>query len=77
MGKISTDLPSFLTLVDQGDFSRPLLYDEQSIENNFLPQSAAGASTEPVTGGTPTTGNAASTTSTNPFADRVVASFGF
>ena len=38
MGKISTDLPSFLDLVDGGEFSKKLLYNVQTIDSIFFPQ---------------------------------------
>ena len=47
--KLSTDLPSFIKLVEGGSFSRNLLYNEHSIEDRFMPQFAPGASIDPVT----------------------------
>ena len=36
--KLSTNLPSFIKLVEGGEFSRNPLYNEQTIEDRFMPQ---------------------------------------
>lgn len=45
MAKISTDVDSFLRLVEGGEFSRVLNYNVQTIENTIMPQNASTAST--------------------------------
>ena len=45
MARISTDVDSFLRLVDGGEFSRLLNYNVQTIEDTFMPQNASTAST--------------------------------
>ena len=45
MAKISTDVDSFLRLVEGGEFSRVLNYNVQTIENTFMPQNASSVST--------------------------------
>ena len=45
MARISTDMDSFLKLVDGGEFSRVLNYNVQTIEDTFMPQNASTAST--------------------------------
>ena len=45
MARISTDVDSFLRLVDEGEFSRLLNYNVQTIEDTFMPQNASTAST--------------------------------
>ena len=62
--KLSTDLPSFIKLVKGGSFSRNLLYNEQSIEDRFMPQFASQADTDPVAQeGSVTAGNSTTASS--------------
>ena len=71
---LSTDLPSFIKLVKGGDFSRELLYNEQTIENRFMPQFASQAHIDPVEqNGSVVAGNS-STTSSVPSATSIAAS---
>lgn len=46
--KLSTDLPTFIKLVEGGAFSRNRLYSEQTIEDRFMPQFASNATIDPV-----------------------------
>ena len=45
MAKISTDVDSFLMLVEGGEYSRVLNYNMQTIEDTFMPQNASTTST--------------------------------
>ncbi|KAL8793719.1 MAG: hypothetical protein Q9195_003660 [Heterodermia aff. obscurata] len=45
MAEISTDVDSFLKLVEGGEFSRTLNYNVQTIEDAFMPQNASTVST--------------------------------
>lgn len=45
MAKISTDVDSFLKLVEGGEFSRVFNYNVQTIENTFMRQNASTVST--------------------------------